>query len=604
MLRTSVSATTPMLIGLLSGHLALGIVPSMGAINAAMSDQSGPYRVRLLRMGAAGLAGATGFFLGKLSAGHGWWAVVVLMAVSVVSAVVSTAGDIGSVIGLQLLVVAVLGAGIPLPMAPWAGALSFLSGTLLALVLAIALWPVRPRAPESSLVAQVYRALARLLETPSDERLQAYSDASKRAYDAVLRARSAALGPDGKRTRLVALLNQGSLIKNAVLALRAERADPPRAYATTMNQIAANLAGHDVRPDVPEPGGHEDSSGLRALHDATGGAARLVAGAEIEQGQLPFEPAGRWQWIRAAWNRVRYGSLTRVYCTRLTLCVGVAGAVMETTGLQRSYWVPLTVALVLKPDFGSVFARALQRGAGTVAGAVLGSVLLFLLPRGPAVLIPIAVFAALMPYGMQRNWGLMAVFQTPLVVLQVDLLAGGDAELAVIRLVDTIVGCAIVLVLGYLPWPGSWHAAVAPRFADAVRAVAGYLRVAFDPGHPRRGLARKKAYDAVADLRTDFQRVVAEPPAVSRAVTTWWPAIVAARQVVDAIAATSSSASSGGATPDQDSLDAAARALEDLAGRVSAGRGPGEPDLPGDESLSRVTDSIRALRDTLVDKRL
>ncbi|NUT39918.1 MAG: FUSC family protein, partial [Thermoactinospora sp.] len=110
MIRTSVSTTAPILVALLAGDLAAGVVPSMGALNAAMSDQSGPYRVRLLRMGAAALAGATGFLLGRLSAGHGWWAVLVLMAVSVVAALVSTAGDIGSVIGLQLLVVAVLGA--------------------------------------------------------------------------------------------------------------------------------------------------------------------------------------------------------------------------------------------------------------------------------------------------------------------------------------------------------------------------------------------------------------------------------------------------------------------------------------------------------------
>jgi len=39
---------------------------------------------------------------------------------------------------------------------------------------------------------------------------------------------------------------------------------------------------------------------------------------------------------------------------------------------QRSYWVPLTVAIVPKPGYGSVFARALQRGSGTVVGSYRG----------------------------------------------------------------------------------------------------------------------------------------------------------------------------------------------------------------------------------------
>ena len=51
--------------------------------------------------------------------------------------------------------------------------------------------------------------------------------------------------------------------------------------------------------------------------------------------------------------------------------------------VQRSYWVVLTVAIVLRPDFGSVFARALQRGIGTVVGAVLGAIILIVIPAGP-----------------------------------------------------------------------------------------------------------------------------------------------------------------------------------------------------------------------------
>jgi uncharacterized membrane protein YccC len=62
------------------------------------------------------------------------------------------------------------------------------------------------------------------------------------------------------------------------------------------------------------------------------------------------------------------GILGRTFTLRLMACMGVAGLVSEVLPLQRSYWVPLTVAIVLKPDYGSVFARALQRGIGTVVG--------------------------------------------------------------------------------------------------------------------------------------------------------------------------------------------------------------------------------------------
>ncbi len=74
------------------------------------------------------------------------------------------------------------------------------------------------------------------------------------------------------------------------------------------------------------------------------------------------------------------GKSALIFAARLMACVGVAGVITEVLPLSRSYWVVLTVVIVLKPDFGSVFVRALQRGIGTVLGAVLGAVILVVVP--------------------------------------------------------------------------------------------------------------------------------------------------------------------------------------------------------------------------------
>ena len=100
--------------------------------------------------------------------------------------------------------------------------------------------------------------------------------------------------------------------------------------------------------------------------------------------------------------------------------LGLAAVASEVFPLQRSYWVVLTVAIVVKPDNGSVFARALQRGIGTIVGVVLGAVILAAVPYGPWLLFPMAVLAAGLPYGRLRTFGLMATFMTPLIVLLID----------------------------------------------------------------------------------------------------------------------------------------------------------------------------------------
>ena len=135
------------------------------------------------------------------------------------------------------------------------------------------------------------------------------------------------------------------------------------------------------------------------------------------------------------------------------LCTGVAAVLSEVLPLQRSYWLVLTVGIILKPDYGSVFARALQRAIGTVVGAVLGAAILVIVPYGPWLLLPFGVLAALLPFARARNFGLVATFLTPLVVLLIDLLTPIGWQLAEARLVDTVLASGVVLVVGYAPWP-------------------------------------------------------------------------------------------------------------------------------------------------------
>ena len=121
------------------------------------------------------------------------------------------------------------------------------------------------------------------------------------------------------------------------------------------------------------------------------------------------------------------GRIAWEYTFRLMLCTGVAAVLSEVLPLQRSYWLVLTVGIILKPDYGSVFARAVQRAIGTVVGAVVGAAILAIVPYGPWLLVPFGVLAALLPYARARNFGLVTTFLTPLVVLLIDLLDSSPA---------------------------------------------------------------------------------------------------------------------------------------------------------------------------------
>ena len=59
------------------------------------------------------------------------------------------------------------------------------------------------------------------------------------------------------------------------------------------------------------------------------------------------------------------------------------------------------------------------------------------MPYGPLLLIPLAALAALLPFGRARNYGLFAVFLTPLVVLLIDPLHRSGWPLAGVQAVLT-----------------------------------------------------------------------------------------------------------------------------------------------------------------------
>jgi len=136
-----------------------------------------------------------------------------------------------------------------------------------------------------------------------------------------------------------------------------------------------------------------------------------------------------------------------------SVCLGVSYAMHWFDHDGHWFWIPLTVGLVMKPDFGSIRDRAIQRIIGTIFGVMIGAALLAAFPKGVFFIIIMAVLGGVLPWAMQRSYILQAVFLTPLILMLVDVIIPGTANVdyGVQRLVDTAIGGVIVLILGYLP---------------------------------------------------------------------------------------------------------------------------------------------------------
>jgi uncharacterized membrane protein YccC len=601
-IRAALAVCGPLALGYSLGSQPAGLLGGMGGLLGSVVDRGGTYPARIRRMAAAGIfGGAAGLVLGGLVHGQGWLAVALLVLVAGISALMTAAGATVAITGLQLLVYTILGTGPLGALRPWWWPpLLLLGGVGWAMLLLVPAWLTAPLAAEQRSTAAAYRALARMLRaagTPEfPEAHQAVVTALNQAWDDLASRRARASGRDPELNRVAALLRQTHPLTEAAVTLVQEGVTAPPGLVATIDAIADAIQyGTPVSAVRPPPGG---PPGLRALAAAVAGAADLVSGKRQPEGnQAPRRPGPR-ERLRDVLAETVGGRLTRVFTLRLMLSVGVAAVVSQAFPIQRSYWVVLTVAIVLRPDFGSVFARALQRGIGTVVGAVLGAIVLIVIPAGPLLLIPCAVFAGLLPYGRDRNWGLFTTFLTPLVVILIDLLHPTGWPLALDRLIDTALGCAVVLLVGYAPWPSGWHAHLPEQLAVALDSVARYTEQALS-GQPGRSALRRQSYRALSDLRTEFQRTMAEPPLVSRRAARLWPALASLEQVTDTVTATAVRADATGQRPSPRDAGQLAAALRELARSVRDGRLPGDLPRPDSDDVRQLAGRIDDVRRAL-----
>lgn len=591
--RAAIGMSLPLAIGTAAGEPTYGALAAMGALSGVIGDTADAYRMRILNIAVPQLFGALGVTLGALVFGHGWTAVAAVTLVALISGMMSTIGAVASVSGLLLLLNCVIGAGLPLPGEWWLAPALMTGGGLLVLALALLAWPLRSGVPERAAVAATYRNAAALLDAAGtgdgddeayDKARAAVTASLNQAYDLVLARRARDHGRSPDLVRLIAELNAVTpVVEAAPVAHRYGEKLPPELPAA-MRELAkavergerggGNHSGGygdlGLPEELPEPHG----AAARAVHHALKHAADTLADPDPltvvhAEDRLGRPAALRVRARRATRNVILSGASWR-YGLRLALCIGIAQALVSLIDVPRSYWVALTITFVLKPDFGSVFSRAVLRALGTAVGLVVAAAVLSAVERGWWDVPVVLVLATLIPALTPRGYGYQTAAITPVILLLSDVLNHQGFGLVVPRLVDSLIGCGIALVAGYLLWPESWHTRIGDRLADAVSDTARYVECAFGPGSDAtapaaRARMRRRLYRDLSDIRTEFQRALTEPPPTGARAAAWWPLVVAVERIVDATTAARVRVRHGAESPGAGEVAEVSRQLRELA---------------------------------------
>ena len=182
-------------------------------------------------------------------------------------------------------------------------------------------------------------------------------------------------------------------------------------------------------------------------------------------------------------------------------------AILErmTPGLgAHSYWIVLTILVVMKPGFALTRQRNSWRLAGTLIGCGL-ALILFNVTQSPNIYFAVLVIACVLGYSLiQLNFMIAATFNTVFVLLVFHFLSPGSHSVIGERLLDTFIGCGVALLCSYiLPW---WE----HRYmASLARAAKKANKEFFSAGLEYARLTREKtaAHERTAEGVTELDNV-------------------------------------------------------------------------------------------------
>ncbi|AEQ95993.1 FUSC family protein [Xanthomonas oryzae] len=553
-LRNTAAVVLPLTIGVATGHVAAGLAVCSGALNTMFSDQPGPYRARLQRMLMAALTAGLAALLG-IWVGHTTPALVLAgLLLGLGGGLLVALGPVAARVGLTSMILLVVSADMQLPVrqAPGVAALIF-AGGLLQVLLALAAWPLQRYRPERFALAELMRQLASSARQRPEA--SAAPPATQEVLDAMVmlhgehRSRAIAVQSfriiaelcDRVRLELLSLADAETRLTESQARQTIERVLERSAivleqlaHAMTVGEdpVAANasMTGFDdlvgalaqfqhgnadtrerrlVRVAVARAQGLGGQ--LRALvRNAHWASSRGEIQAQLAEARLPaaLRPAATWATLRA---NLDLSSVAFRHALRCGVCLALAIAFQRWQPLPHGFWIPMTTAIVLKPDFGGTFSFGALRVAGTFVGLLLATLLAHLAMDGASIrLVLLTLFCLGFRLLTQVNYGIGVAFLTGMLVLLLSFEGVSPGEAVGARLQATVAGSALALI-AYALWPTRERRQIRASLAHLLSAYRDYLRHLLLGQMDDLGDTRAAARVARTNAQASIERLRGEP---------------------------------------------------------------------------------------------
>ncbi len=489
---------------------------ALGALFVGLAVRMNGPRLPVSTMGADALGLALSALVGAACSPYAWLHVSSLVLWCFAGGLLVALGPERSVVGIQGVMAIIIFGRAPqtIHQAIVLALLVLAGGTVQTLVQMVARLPVGLR-PQRQSVAEVYRQLSELARSDGGGHSRPVAESIDRALatmrSSTLYGRSDAqalrgLIDEARRMRLefiaveglAGYLEGGREVQEMAETLRLQCRQAMLAIAQVLDPKTVNpgllngstsqgwlgldeaLASiHDALRATEQDQNLEGplTRHVTALAGQLRAAAKLVDRAtDLDSPRLvPHVNLGRSDW-KAAGKSAAHSLVDNLsldspalrHAIRLAVVVPVVDLFVIHSSLPHSYWIPLTAAVVLRPDFGATLTRGIARVGGSLLGVGLVGLVLAGLHPGQGVTAALVALTAWLTYTFyQSNYAVGVCFLTGLVLLLISVGQTDSWGTAGYRLLDTLIGGSVALI-AYMVWP-TWSK------QEALHSLAGLV---------------------------------------------------------------------------------------------------------------------------------
>jgi uncharacterized membrane protein YccC len=249
------------------------------------------------------------------------------------------------------------------------------------------------------------------------------------------------------------------------------------------------------------------------------------------------------------------------HALRFTIAIIFAYLLGTFFDIQNTYWILLTIVVIMRPSYGLTKERSKDRIIGTFIGAAF-AIGIVLITQNTVVYAILALVSLILAFSLlQQNYKSAAALVTISIIFLYSFINPDAFEVIQYRVIDTVIGSIIAIVANYILFP-TWEVDnLKLIILNALKMNKKYLlatqHLYQDTSKHKLSynVSRKEAFLAISNLNASFQRLTQDPKSKQKEFVLIYEIVTLNQTMISAIASIGNFMTNHKTTPPSDAFN-------------------------------------------------